>query len=63
MYGHQWEIGHEYVKAVTYYVNIQIPDQGSHFSVDPEKLFLKPGEEHEVIVSFSPKDPMGCEER
>uniref|UniRef100_A0A8C2PH80 Centrosomal protein 192 n=1 Tax=Capra hircus TaxID=9925 RepID=A0A8C2PH80_CAPHI len=37
--------------------------QGSHFSVDPEKLFLKPGEEHEVIVSFSPKDPMGCEER
>ncbi|XP_068849763.1 centrosomal protein of 192 kDa [Capricornis sumatraensis] len=45
------------------YLDIKIPDQGSHFSVDPEKLFLKPGEEHEVIVSFSPKDPMGCEER
>uniref|UniRef100_A0A8C6DSG3 Centrosomal protein 192 n=1 Tax=Moschus moschiferus TaxID=68415 RepID=A0A8C6DSG3_MOSMO len=45
------------------HLDIKIPDQGSHFSVDPEKLFLKPGEEHEVIVSFSPKDPMGCEER
>lgn len=31
--------------------------------MDPEKLFLKPGEEHEVIVSFSPKDPKACEER
>uniref|UniRef100_A0A8B9XSA9 Centrosomal protein 192 n=1 Tax=Bos mutus grunniens TaxID=30521 RepID=A0A8B9XSA9_BOSMU len=45
------------------HLDIKIPDQGSHFSVDPEKLFLKPGEEHEVIVSFSPKDPVGCEER
>ncbi|KAM9677262.1 centrosomal protein of 192 kDa isoform 3-T4 [Dama dama] len=45
------------------HLDIKIPDQGSHFSVDPEKLFLKPGEEHEVIVSFSPKDPTGCEER
>ncbi|XP_059975534.1 centrosomal protein of 192 kDa isoform X12 [Mesoplodon densirostris] len=45
------------------HLDIKIPDQGSHFSVDPEKLFLKPGEEHEVIVSFSPKDPKACEER
>ncbi|XP_070320635.1 centrosomal protein of 192 kDa isoform X5 [Odocoileus virginianus] len=45
------------------HLDIKIPDQGSHFSVDPEKLFLKPGEEHEVIVSFSPKDPTGYEER
>ncbi|XP_058412722.1 centrosomal protein of 192 kDa isoform X5 [Diceros bicornis minor] len=45
------------------YLDIKIPDQGSHFSVDPENLFLKPGEEHEVIVSFTPKDPKACEER
>uniref|UniRef100_A0A452TNU1 Centrosomal protein 192 n=1 Tax=Ursus maritimus TaxID=29073 RepID=A0A452TNU1_URSMA len=37
--------------------------QGSHFSVDPENLFLKPGEEHEVTVTFTPKDPKACEER
>ncbi|XP_058548777.1 centrosomal protein of 192 kDa isoform X1 [Neofelis nebulosa] len=45
------------------YLDIKIPDQGSHFSVDPENLFLKPGEEHEVIVTFTPKDPKACEER
>lgn len=39
------------------------PRSRKSLSVDPEKLSLKPGEEHEVIVSFSPKDPMGCEER
>ncbi|KAK1337628.1 hypothetical protein QTO34_002261 [Cnephaeus nilssonii] len=45
------------------YLDIKIPDQGSHFSVVPETLFLKPGEEHEVIVSFTPKDPQTTEER
>ncbi|XP_032731711.1 centrosomal protein of 192 kDa isoform X4 [Lontra canadensis] len=45
------------------HLDIKIPDQGSHFSVDPENLFLKPGEEHEVIVTFTPKDPKACEER
>ncbi|XP_070276806.1 centrosomal protein of 192 kDa isoform X2 [Myotis yumanensis] len=45
------------------YLDIKIPDQGSHFSVVPETLFLKPGEEHEVIVSFTPKDPQTAEER
>ncbi|XP_029777150.1 centrosomal protein of 192 kDa isoform X4 [Suricata suricatta] len=45
------------------YLDIKIPDQGSHFSVDPENLFLKPGEEHEVLVTFTPKDPKACEER
>ncbi|XP_066102895.1 centrosomal protein of 192 kDa isoform X2 [Saccopteryx bilineata] len=44
-------------------LDIKIPDQGSHFSVVPETLFLKPGEEHEVIISFTPKDPKACEER
>uniref|UniRef100_A0A2K6GY23 Centrosomal protein 192 n=1 Tax=Propithecus coquereli TaxID=379532 RepID=A0A2K6GY23_PROCO len=45
------------------YLDIKVPEQGSHFSVDPENLFLKPGEEHEVIVSFTPKDPKAYEER
>ncbi|XP_054443294.1 centrosomal protein of 192 kDa [Pteronotus mesoamericanus] len=45
------------------YLDIKIPDQGSHFSVVPETLFLKPGEEDEVIVSFTPKDPRASEER
>ncbi|XP_034869725.1 centrosomal protein of 192 kDa isoform X4 [Mirounga leonina] len=45
------------------YLDIKIPDQGSHFSVDPENLFLKPGEEREVIVTFTPKDSQACEER
>ncbi|XP_013368299.1 PREDICTED: centrosomal protein of 192 kDa isoform X3 [Chinchilla lanigera] len=45
------------------YLDIKVPEQGSHFSVYPENLFLKPGEEHEVIVSFTPKDPKACEER
>ncbi|CAK6447819.1 unnamed protein product [Pipistrellus nathusii] len=45
------------------YLDIKIPDQGSHFSVVPETLFLKPGEEHEVVVSFTPKDPQTTEER
>ncbi|KAM5219037.1 centrosomal protein of 192 kDa isoform 2-T2 [Hipposideros larvatus] len=45
------------------YLDVKIPDQGSHFSVDPETLFLKPGEEHEVIISFTPKDPKAYEER
>ncbi|EPQ08212.1 Centrosomal protein of 192 kDa [Myotis brandtii] len=45
------------------YLDIKIPDQESHFSVVPETLFLKPGEEHEVIVSFTPKDPQTAEER
>ncbi|XP_047647424.1 centrosomal protein of 192 kDa [Phacochoerus africanus] len=44
-------------------LDIKIPGQGSHLSVDPEKLFLKPGEEHEVAVSFTPEDPGACEER
>lgn len=48
---------------INVYLDIKIPDQGSHFSVDPETLFLKPGEEHEIIVSFTPKDPKACEER
>ncbi|PNJ11495.1 CEP192 isoform 2 [Pongo abelii] len=45
------------------YLDIKVPEQGGHFSVDPKNLFLKPGEEHEVIVSFTPKDPEACEER
>ncbi|XP_006763354.1 PREDICTED: centrosomal protein of 192 kDa [Myotis davidii] len=45
------------------YLDIKIPDQGSHFSVVPETLFLKPGEEHEVLVSFTPTDPQTAEER
>ncbi|XP_023379733.1 centrosomal protein of 192 kDa isoform X3 [Pteropus vampyrus] len=45
------------------YLDIKIPNQGSHFSVDPETLFLKPGEEHEVIISFTPKDLKAYEER
>uniref|UniRef100_G3QLA0 Centrosomal protein 192 n=2 Tax=Gorilla gorilla gorilla TaxID=9595 RepID=G3QLA0_GORGO len=45
------------------YLDIKVPEQGSHFSVDPKNLFLKPGEEYEVIVSFTPKDPEACEER
>nr|XP_021515189.1 centrosomal protein of 192 kDa isoform X1 [Meriones unguiculatus] len=44
-------------------LDIKVADQGSQFSVDPESLSLKPGEEHEVIVSFIPKDPKACEER
>jgi centrosomal protein CEP192 len=31
--------------------------------VDPNNLHLKPEEEHEVIVSFTPKDPKASEER
>ncbi|KAM6217479.1 centrosomal protein of 192 kDa [Rhynchocyon petersi] len=45
------------------YLDIRIPDKGSHFSVDPENLFLKPGEECEVTVSFNPKDSKSCEKR
>ncbi|XP_021120952.1 centrosomal protein of 192 kDa isoform X4 [Heterocephalus glaber] len=45
------------------YLDIKVPEQGSHFSVYPENLFLKPGEEHEVMVSFTPRDPKACEER
>ncbi|XP_076992167.1 centrosomal protein of 192 kDa isoform X2 [Tamandua tetradactyla] len=45
------------------YLDNKIPGQRSHFSVDPENLFLKPGEEHEVIVSFTPRDPKSSEER
>ncbi|XP_014437849.1 centrosomal protein of 192 kDa isoform X2 [Tupaia chinensis] len=45
------------------YLDIKVSEQGSHFSVDPENLFLQPGEEHEVIISFTPRDPKDCEER
>ncbi|XP_075386005.1 centrosomal protein of 192 kDa isoform X3 [Tenrec ecaudatus] len=45
------------------YLDIKIPDQGSHFSVDPENLFLKPGEEREVMVSFTPTKSKDCEKR
>ncbi|XP_042539598.1 centrosomal protein of 192 kDa isoform X1 [Dipodomys spectabilis] len=45
------------------YLDIKVQEQGSHFSVDPENLFLRPGEEHEVTVSFTPKDLKSCEER
>uniref|UniRef100_G1T422 Centrosomal protein 192 n=1 Tax=Oryctolagus cuniculus TaxID=9986 RepID=G1T422_RABIT len=45
------------------YLDIKVSVPGSHFSVDPENLFLKPGEEHEVKVSFTPKNPKGREER
>ncbi|XP_072590946.1 centrosomal protein of 192 kDa isoform X9 [Vulpes vulpes] len=45
------------------YLDIRIPDQGSHFSVDPENLFLKTGEEREVTVTFTPEDPKTYEER
>nr|XP_031295113.1 centrosomal protein of 192 kDa isoform X1 [Camelus dromedarius] len=45
------------------YLDIEIPDRGSHFSVDPGNLFLKPGEEQEVTVSFTLKDPEAREER
>ncbi|XP_036100844.1 centrosomal protein of 192 kDa isoform X7 [Molossus molossus] len=45
------------------YLDIKIPDQGSHFSVIPETLFLKPGEEHEIVVLFTPKDSKASEER
>ncbi|XP_035865245.1 centrosomal protein of 192 kDa isoform X2 [Phyllostomus discolor] len=45
------------------YLDIKIPDEGSHFSVVPETLFLKPGEEREVVISFTPKDPKTSEER
>ncbi|XP_029402677.1 centrosomal protein of 192 kDa [Mus pahari] len=45
------------------YLDIKVAEQGSQFSVDPESLFLKPGEEHEVTVSFTPKDSKACEER
>ncbi|XP_043834192.1 centrosomal protein of 192 kDa [Dromiciops gliroides] len=38
------------------YLNIKISDQFNHFSVNPENLFLKPEEEQEVAVSFTPKD-------
>ncbi|KAG8505180.1 Centrosomal protein of 192 kDa [Galemys pyrenaicus] len=44
-------------------LDIKIPDQGGCFSVDPEKLFLKPGEEHEVIVSFTPQNPKTYKEK
>ncbi|KAM5222019.1 centrosomal protein of 192 kDa [Ctenodactylus gundi] len=45
------------------YLDIKVPEAGSHFSVYPDSLFLKPGEEHEVKVSYAPKDPRACEER
>ncbi|XP_004684025.1 PREDICTED: centrosomal protein of 192 kDa [Condylura cristata] len=48
---------------INVYLDIKIPDQGGCFSVDPEKLFLKPGEEHEIMVSFTPEDPKICEEK
>nr|XP_020841242.1 centrosomal protein of 192 kDa isoform X3 [Phascolarctos cinereus] len=38
------------------YLNIKISDQFSYFSVNPENLFLKPEEEQEIAVSFTPKD-------
>ncbi|XP_027708166.1 centrosomal protein of 192 kDa isoform X3 [Vombatus ursinus] len=38
------------------YLNIKISDQFSYFSVNPENLFLKPEEEQEITVSFTPKD-------
>ncbi|XP_007487810.2 centrosomal protein of 192 kDa isoform X2 [Monodelphis domestica] len=41
---------------INVYLNIKISDQLSHFSVDPENLFLKPEEEQEVAVSFAPKE-------
>ncbi|XP_073926486.1 centrosomal protein of 192 kDa isoform X6 [Castor canadensis] len=44
-------------------LDIKVAEQGSHFSVDPNNLHLKPEEEHEVIVSFTPKDPKASEER
>ncbi|XP_006876648.1 PREDICTED: centrosomal protein of 192 kDa-like [Chrysochloris asiatica] len=44
-------------------LSIKIPELESHFSVDPEHLFLKPGEEREVTVSFTPKDSKACEKR
>ncbi|XP_074058182.1 centrosomal protein of 192 kDa [Macrotis lagotis] len=37
------------------HLNIKISDQFSYFSVDPENLFLKPEEEKEIAVSFTPK--------
>ncbi|CAH7032878.1 Cep192 [Phodopus roborovskii] len=45
------------------YLDIKVAEQGSQFSVDPENLFLKPGEEREIIVSFTPKDSKAYEER
>ncbi|XP_031802528.1 centrosomal protein of 192 kDa isoform X1 [Sarcophilus harrisii] len=44
------------------YLNIKISDQFSYFSVNPENLFLKPEEEQEIAVSFTPKDFETCEE-
>uniref|UniRef100_A0A8C3YMC0 Uncharacterized protein n=1 Tax=Catagonus wagneri TaxID=51154 RepID=A0A8C3YMC0_9CETA len=44
-------------------LDIKVPGQGSHLSADPEKLFLKPGDECEVAVSFTPEPPGACEER
>ncbi|XP_027258479.1 centrosomal protein of 192 kDa isoform X5 [Cricetulus griseus] len=45
------------------YLDIKVAEKGSQFSVNPESLFLKPGEEHEVTVSFTPKDSKAYEER
>ncbi|XP_036017168.1 centrosomal protein of 192 kDa isoform X3 [Mus musculus] len=45
------------------HLDIKVAEQGSQFSVDPESLFLRPGEEHEVTISFTPKDSKACEER
>uniref|UniRef100_K7F848 Centrosomal protein 192 n=1 Tax=Pelodiscus sinensis TaxID=13735 RepID=K7F848_PELSI len=38
------------------YLKIKISGQDNCISVEPEDLFLKPGEEREVAVLFSPKD-------
>ncbi|XP_072462705.1 centrosomal protein of 192 kDa [Notamacropus eugenii] len=38
------------------HLNIKISDQFSYFSVNPENLFLKPEEEQEIAISFTPKD-------
>ncbi|XP_058534642.1 centrosomal protein of 192 kDa [Ochotona princeps] len=44
------------------YLDIKVSEPGSHFSVDPGNLFLKPGEEREVKISFTAEDPKTCEE-
>ncbi|KAM4841247.1 centrosomal protein of 192 kDa isoform 1-T2 [Thomomys bottae] len=48
---------------INVYLDVKVQEQGSHFSVDPENLFLRPGEEQEVTVSFTPKDLKASEER
>ncbi|XP_038602144.1 LOW QUALITY PROTEIN: centrosomal protein of 192 kDa [Tachyglossus aculeatus] len=44
------------------YLSIKVSDQAKYFSVEPQNLFLKPGEEQEVAISFAPKDSKVCDE-